>query len=153
MWGTVEGELYLWLSHWKTDAVHKQRMGLEAENGLWQSGRLSTKDIANILDIFIGFQQQPSICQLYSGLFPFEFVLTAAIECLVCVIRILPKGRSLLPSPLSPPTPLCQSMPSKLQGDKYLHHGCFAYNVTAAPSNLLMTPLTSSLALSPPSVI
>jgi hypothetical protein len=31
----------------------RNRMGLEAENGLWQSGWLNTKEIVSILDIFL----------------------------------------------------------------------------------------------------
>lgn len=112
----VERELCLWLSLWERGAVHKQRMGLEAENGLWQSRWLNTKAIASILDISIQ-QQQPHACQLDSGLFSLLIQSSQqTVECLLNGMLIVSRGRSLLPSPLSPPSPLPQCFPLELQG-------------------------------------
>lgn len=136
-WDTVERELCLWLSLWKRGAVHKQRMGLEAENGWWQSRWLNTKAVASILDISTE-QQQPHACRLDSGLFSLLVQFSQQTsECLLDGMLIVPRGRSLLPSPLSPPSPLPQSFPLELQG-KQVHRGCFAYNFTTSPSCLFI---------------
>lgn len=76
-WDTVERELYLGPSLWKRGAVHKQRMGLEAENGLWQSRWLNTKAIPSILDKSIQ-QQELQACRLdFRSVFLVSSALTA----------------------------------------------------------------------------